>query len=87
MAVAGAIVGAAAGGWMNDKFGSRSLVLAPGVEGILALAQFILMYSLPESPLWPYKKKKIEGLRLSVEAEIADEASSGEVNILIRSEN
>ncbi|KAL5991919.1 Sugar transporter [Asimina triloba] len=194
MAVAGAIVGAAAGGWMNDKFGRRISILvadflffigaivmacapkpfviiigrifvglgvgmasmtsplyiseaspakvrgalvstngllitggqflaylinlaftkAPGtwrwmlgVAGLPALVQFILMWFLPESPRWLYRKgreqecteilkkiypadeveKEIEALRLSVEAEIADEASIGEANILVRSKN
>ncbi|XP_072986410.1 probable inositol transporter 2 [Typha latifolia] len=73
-----------------------------GVAGIPALLQFILMLSLPESPRWLYRKgrqeeatdilrkiypshevdKEIEGLRDSVEAEIAEEGSIGEGSLI-----
>ncbi|XP_058109643.1 probable inositol transporter 2 [Magnolia sinica] len=78
-----------------------------GVAGVPAFVQFILMWWLPESPRWLYRKdrkqeaidilrkiyppheieKEIEALRLSVEAEIADESSTGETNIFLKIKN
>ncbi|KAJ8620765.1 hypothetical protein MRB53_029294 [Persea americana] len=75
-----------------------------GVAGIPPLVQFVLMLMLPESPRWLYRKdrreeaseilrkiyppheveREIEALRLSVEAEIAEEGSLGDGNIFTR---
>ncbi|CAD6225872.1 unnamed protein product [Miscanthus lutarioriparius] len=48
MAVAGAIVGAGAGGWMNDRFGRRPSIL---IADILFLAGSIVMAFAPAPPV------------------------------------
>ncbi|MQL98178.1 hypothetical protein Taro_030873 [Colocasia esculenta] len=48
MAVAGAIVGAAIGGWANDKFGRRSSIL---VADVLFFAGAVIMASAPDPAL------------------------------------
>ncbi|KAJ0967530.1 hypothetical protein J5N97_024447 [Dioscorea zingiberensis] len=77
-----------------------------GVAGVPALVQFILMLMLPESPRWLYSERKeeavdilrkiypanevdkeIEALRLSIEAEIAEEGPIGESGIVSKIQN
>lgn len=48
MAVAGAIVGAAIGGWANDKFGRRSAIL---MADFLFLIEAIIMAAAPNPSL------------------------------------
>lgn len=47
MAVAGAIIGAAIGGWLNDKYGRRSAIL---VADFLFFVGAILMAAAPNPP-------------------------------------
>ncbi|KAF6161908.1 hypothetical protein GIB67_014110 [Kingdonia uniflora] len=78
-----------------------------GVAAVPAVVQFILMMFLPESPRWLYRKDRkeeaaailkklyppheveaeVEALRLSVEAEIAEEGSIGAGNIFTKIKN
>ncbi|XP_043710550.1 inositol transporter 4-like [Telopea speciosissima] len=78
-----------------------------GVAAVPAFVQFILMWLLPESPRWLYRKNKkveavkilrkiyhpedvdseVEALRLSIEAEIAEESSIGKGNIFSKVRN
>ncbi|KAI5072012.1 hypothetical protein GOP47_0012118 [Adiantum capillus-veneris] len=96
MAIAGAIVGALLGGWINDRFGQvspsdvRGFLVSTtvlyitggqfvsylvnlaftevsgtwrwmlGVSAIPAVLQFIVMFSLPESPRWLFHKGRFE---------------------------
>ncbi|KAG4919943.1 hypothetical protein JHK82_057366 [Glycine max] len=92
MAVAGAIVGAAAGGWINDVYGRKKATLIAdvpgtwrwmlGVSGVPAVVQFFLMLLLPESPRWLFIKNRKEEA-ITVLAKIYDFARlEDEVNLL-----
>jgi MFS transporter, SP family, solute carrier family 2 (myo-inositol transporter), member 13 len=48
MAVAGAIVGAAIGGWMNDKFGRKPSII---IADVLFLAGALIMAFAPRPPV------------------------------------
>ncbi|XP_007025026.2 PREDICTED: probable inositol transporter 2 isoform X1 [Theobroma cacao] len=48
MAIAGAIIGAAVGGWMNDRYGRRTAIL---IADILFLIGAVIMASAPSAPL------------------------------------
>ncbi|KAK8664555.1 hypothetical protein V6N13_084339 [Hibiscus sabdariffa] len=48
MAVAGAIIGAAIGGWMNDRFGRRTAIL---IADFLFFIGAVVMASAPSAPL------------------------------------
>ncbi|KAF8410836.1 hypothetical protein HHK36_003373 [Tetracentron sinense] len=58
--VAGAILGAVLGGWINDRDQEPGVGWL-GVGGVSALFQYyVLMFSLPDSARWLYRKKKKE---------------------------
>ncbi|EOY27649.1 Inositol transporter 2 isoform 2 [Theobroma cacao] len=48
MAIAGAIIGAAVGGWMNDRYGRRTAIL---IADFLFLIGAVIMASAPSAPL------------------------------------
>ncbi|KAL4398044.1 hypothetical protein AHAS_Ahas01G0252500 [Arachis hypogaea] len=98
MAVAGAIIGAALGGWMNDMLGRKTSILGADIVFfigaiVMAIAPapwvlvvgrilFVLMLTLPESPRWLYNQGKENESRKILEKIYRADEIEGEIKAM-----